>query len=267
MPETSNRQWRGNSPADVVEEIIALRDRFGVLDFQVEDLNPTVQHQRWEEICELLISRQAGIRFYFVSGTKAETLHIDKIPLFARAGCRYLSISPESGSKELMQIIGKKFNYQHGIDLVRACRTHGIRTQACFLVGHPDEQEHDFMSSLDYLKKIVRNGLDEVAVFVVASFAGSGLYARNEIMLQNQSALPSFSPKGRVGYGNLNRRRKALIRTFFVEKLKCGFDLWTQGVRALWGIPQTKMENLPRRIAYVYWVTIRLRISQTMSRD
>ncbi len=267
VPETSNRQWRGNSPADVVEEIIALRDRFGVLDFQVEDLNPTVQHQRWEEICELLISRQAGIRFYFVSGTKAETLHIDKIPLFARAGCRYLSISPESGSKELMQIIGKKFNYQHGIDLVRACRTHGIRTQACFLVGHPDEQEHDFMSSLDYLKKIVRNGLDEVAVFVVASFAGSGLYARNEIMLQNQSALPSFSPKGRVGYGNLDRRRKALIRTFFVEKLKCGFDLWTQGVRALWGIPQTKMENLPRRIAYVYWVTIRLRISQTMSRD
>ncbi len=123
------------------------------------------------------------------------------------------------------------------------------------------------MSSLDYLKKIVRNGLDEVAVFVVASFAGSGLYARNEIMLQNQSALPSFSPKGRVGYGNLDRRRKALIRTFFVEKLKCGFDLWTQGVRGLWGIPQTKMENLPRRIAYVYWVTIRLRISQTMSRD
>lgn len=267
VPETSNRQWCGNSPADVVDEMITLRNRFGVRDFQVEDLNPTVQHQRWEEICELLISRQVGIRFAFVSGTKAETLRIDKIPLFASAGCRYLSISPESGSEDLMKIIGKKFNYQHAIDLVRACRKHGIRTQACFLVGHPDEQERDIKCSLDYLKKMVRNGLDEVAIFVVAPFAGSKLYSRNEILLQNKSALPSFSPKGRVGYETLERRRKALIRTFFVEKLKCGLDLWAQGARALWGIPQTKMENLPRRIAYIYWVTTRLKISKMRGRD
>lgn len=267
VPETSNHQWCGNSPDDVVDEMIALRDRFGVRDFQVEDLNPTVQHQRWEEICELLIARQADIHFSFVSGTKAETIRIDKIPLFARAGCRYLSISPESGSKDLMKIIGKKFNYQHAIDLVRTCREHGIRTQACFLVGHPDEQERDIKHSLECLKKMVRNGLDEVAIFVVAPFSGSKLYARNEITLQNKRALPSFSPKGRVGYETLERRRKALIRAFFFEKLKCGFDLWIQGVRALWGIPQTKMENLPRRIVYIYWAITRLKASQMWGRD
>lgn len=260
VPETNNRQWRGNTPADVVDEMIALRDRFNVFDFQVEDLNPTVQHQRWEEICELLISRQAGIRFYFVSGTKAETLRLDKIPLFARAGCRYLSISPESGSNELMRSIGKKFNYQHGVDLVRACRSNGIRTQACFLVGHPDEKEDDFKCSLAYLKKMVRSGLDEVAVFVVAPFAGSGLYARNQIRLQDKRALPSFSPKGREDYETLERRRKSLIRAFFIEKLKRGFSLWAQGVRSLWGKPQTKMENLPYRIAYIYWAIVKLKV-------
>jgi len=267
VPETSNRQWCGNSPVDVVEEMITLRDRFGVRDFQVEDLNPTVKHQRWEEICELLIARKAGIRFSFVSGTKAETLRVEKIPLFARAGCRYLSISPETGSKDLLKIIGKKFNYQHAIDLVRNCRKHGIRTQACFLVGHPDEQEIDIKYSKEYLKKMIRNGLDEVAIFVVAPFAGSKLYARDEILLQNKSALPSFSPKGRLGYEALERRRKVLIRTFFVEKLKCGLDLWAQGMRALLGVPQTKMENLPRRIAYIYWAVARLKIFQIMERN
>lgn len=262
VPETSGRQWSGNAPTDVVDEIIALRDRFGVRDFQIEDLNPTVQHQRWEEICELLISRQAGIRFYFVSGTKAETVRIDKVPLYARAGCRYLSISPESGSKDLMRVIGKKFDFSHGVELVGSCRAHGIRTQACFLVGHPDEREVDIQRSLEYLKKMVRNGLDEVAVFVVAPFAGSSLYARGQIALENISALPSFSPRGRADYKAIERRRKALISAFFVEKLKNGFDLWAQGLRALRGVPQTKMENLPRRMAYIYWVTTRLRISQ-----
>ena len=257
VPETNNRRWRGNAPEHVVDEMIALRDKYGVRDFQIEDLNPTVQHQRWERICELLIERKANVRFYFVSGTKAETLHVDKILLFAKAGCRYVSISPESGSYALMKAIGKKFNQQHGIDLVSVCRQNGIRTQACFLVGHPEETEKDFALSRDYLVKLVKAGLDEVAIFVVAPFAGSSLFAKNTISLENKSALPSFSPKGRSDYATLERRRKVLIWAFFATKLARGVDLWMQGFRSVFGTPQTKMENLPRRVAYITWLLVR----------
>lgn len=257
VPETNNRRWRGNDPEHVVDEIIALRDKYGVCDFHIEDLNPTVQHQRWERICELLIERKANVRFYFVSGTKAETLHINKVPLFAKAGCRYVSISPESGSDTLMKTIGKKFNQQHGIDLISTCRKNGIRTQACFLVGHPMETEKDFALSREYLVKLVKSGLDEVAIFVVAPFAGSSLFAKNTISLENKSALPSFSPKGRSNYATLEHRRKALIRAFFVTKLTRGIDLWMQGFRSVFGTPQTKIENLPRRVAYITWLLVR----------
>ncbi len=266
VPETNNRRWRGNEPEQVVEEILALRDRFGIHDFQVEDLNPTVQHQRWEKICKLLIERKANVRFYFVSGTTAETLHIDKIPLFAKAGCRYISISPESGSNELMRVIGKKFNHQHGIELISACRSNGIRTQACLLVGHPDETEKDLEASNDYLSRMVKAGLDEVAVFVVATFAGSQLHARRDISLDDKTALISFSPKGRTDYKTLAGRRKMLIRTFFVQKLKRGFDLWLQGLRAIIGTPETKMENLPRRIVFTYWQALMLVVAQKLGR-
>lgn len=253
VPETNNRRWRGNAPEQVVEEILTLRDQFGVHDFQVEDLNPTVQHERWEKICELLIEREANIRFYFVSGTKAETLHINKIPLFAEAGCRYISISPESGSNELMQVIGKKFNHEHGIELIAACRANGIRTQACLLVGHPAETEKDFEASRAYLSRMVKAGLDEVAVFVVAPFAGSQLHAKSDISLNDKTVLISFSPKGRANYKTLEHRRKILIRTFFAQKLKKGLDMWLQGLRSIFGTPETKMENLPRRVAFIYW--------------
>jgi anaerobic magnesium-protoporphyrin IX monomethyl ester cyclase len=253
VPETNNRRWRGNTPEQVVDEVLALRDRHGVHDFQVEDLNPTVHHERWEKICELLIEREANIRFYFVSGTKAETLHINKIPLFAKAGCRYISISPESGSKELMQVIGKKFNYEHGIELIRACRANGIRTQACLLVGHPNETEKDFEASKNYIAYMVKAGLDEIAVFVVAPFAGSQLFAKSGISIHDKSALISFSPKGRANYKILELRRKVLIKTFFIEKLKKNLDIWIQGLRAIFGTPATKMENLPRRIVFIYW--------------
>ena len=264
VPETNNRRWRGNSSEQVVEEILTLRDQFGVHDFQVEDLNPTVQHERWEKICELLIERKANIRFYFVSGTKAETLRIDKIPLFAKAGCRYISISPESGSSELMQVIGKKFNHEHGIKLIAACRANGIRTQACLLVGHPDELEKDFEASMVYLSRMIKAGLDEVAVFVVAPFAGSRLHEKSNISLNDKTALISFSPKGRTNYETFERRRKMLIRTFFVQKLKCGLSLWSQGMRAIMGTPETKMENLPRRIVFIYWQVLMFVVAQKL---
>jgi len=266
VPETNNRCWRGNEPEQVVAEILVLRDLFGIHDFQVEDLNPTVQHQRWEKICELLIEHKANVRFYIVSGTKAETLHVDKIPLFAKAGCRYISISPESGSNELMQVIGKKFNHQHGMELIAACRANGIRTQACFLVGHPDETEKDIEASNDYLSRLVRAGLDEVAVFVVAPFAGSQLHARRGVSLDDKTAFISFSPKGRTHYKTLVLRRKKLIRTFFIQKLKHGFDLWLQGLRVIFGTPETKMENLPRRIVFIYWQVLMLVVAKKLGR-
>ncbi len=252
VPETNDRHWRGDDPVAVVDMLIGLRDRFGVHDFHVEDLNPTVRSERWTAICEELIRRRAGIRFYFVSGTKAETVRLDQVELLARAGCRFISISPESGSKAVMKTIGKPFNYDHGLRLVQACRRHGIRTQACFLVGHPAETEDDRAASLAYLRSMVRAGLDEAAIFIVAPFAGSRLYADQRIELRGALAsLPSFTPRGRADFGRVDAARRRMIRVFFAEKLRRGPDLWLQGIRAVLGRPQTKMENLPRRVLFV----------------
>ena len=251
VPGTNNRLWRGNSPEDVVNEIIFLRDKYQVFDFQVEDLNPTVQHQRWERICELLIEKNVGIRFYFVSGTKAETVHVDKVPLFAKAGCRYISISPESGSVELMKKIGKRFDQEHGLRLVRACHQNGIRTQACFLVGHPEETRQDFALTKNYLTQLLKSGLDETAIFIVSPFAGSRLHAQRKVEISDDKALKSFSPKGRSDFEEVSHRRRQLIRTFFLWKVLVRGDLFTQGVRGILGKPQTKMENLPWRFLFI----------------
>ncbi|MEK7382602.1 MAG: radical SAM protein [Elusimicrobiota bacterium] len=264
VPGTNGREWRANAAQDVVAEMIALRDRFGVRHFQVEDLNPTVQGERWDEICRSLLEKDAGIFFYFVSGTKAETVRIEQVPLLARAGCRYISISPESGSAQVLKAIGKRFDHDHGLALVKACREHGVRTQACFLVGHPAETEEDHRRSLEYLRALVQSGLDEVAVFVTASFAGSALFARGGIDLTDPAALPSFSPKGRKDFKTFDRRRREMIRAFFVEKLGRGADLWAKGVRAALGRPQTKMENLPRRVVFILWLILQLRLARLL---
>ncbi len=265
VPETNRIRWRSRSPDEVVGEMLALRDRFAVADFQIEDVNPTINDERWEEICRLLIQAKAGVRFAFVSGTKAETVKLAQVPLLAAAGCRYLSISPESGSRRVLRAMRKPFDHGHGLRLVEACGRHGISTQACFLVGHPAETEADHRLSVDYLTQMVRAGLDEVAVFVVAPLPGSELFRRGNITLASD-ALLSFSPRGREDWTVVARRRRELIRVFFVEKLKRGLPLWRQGLRSLAGVPRTKMENLPRRAAFVSWLIARHRLRRIFTR-
>jgi hypothetical protein len=264
IPETNERRWRGNTPDDVVDEFISLRDQFGVHDFQIEDVNPTVNSKRWCEIAELLIQRKAGIRYGFVSGTKAETVPLDELETWAASGCRFISISPESGSADVMRSIGKPFNFDYAEELVGRCRALNIRTQACFLVGHPSDTDTSHENSLAYVARLVRAGLDEIAVFVVASFAGSELYENTKLTENDGSALPSFSPKGREDYALLAGRRREMLRLFFREKLKRGGSLWMQGIRALLGHPETKMENLPRRVFFIWRLVLRHKLANAV---
>jgi hypothetical protein len=113
--------------------------------------------------------------------------------------------------------------------------------------------------SKKYLQQLLKAGLDEVAVFIVSPFAGSKLFSHNVITLEDKRSLPSFSPRGRSDYKILELRRKDLICTFFLGKLYHGIELWKQGLRALFGTPQTKMENLPKRIFYIKWLILKNR--------
>jgi len=264
VPTTNNRRWRDRSPEEVVEEIIYLRDRFQVRDFQIEDLNPSVHEKRWDKICHLLIEKEAGIRFYLVSGTKAETLKVEKVDLYAKAGCRFISISPESGSPQLMYIIGKRFNYNHGLKLIEACKCAGISTQACLIVGHPQETEQDHQQSCQYLEKLLLKGLDEVGIFIISPIAGSQIYKKQQIPIDSKKLL-SFSPKGRDNWDVLKKRRKELLFLFFKNKLLQGSPLWIQGVRALLGRPKTKMENLPLRVLFIYWLILSTKLKNRFS--
>jgi radical SAM superfamily enzyme YgiQ (UPF0313 family) len=46
IPETNDNKWRAKTPARVVEEFAYYQKKFGVNEFHIEDVNPTVQDNR-----------------------------------------------------------------------------------------------------------------------------------------------------------------------------------------------------------------------------
>ena len=245
IPTTTYRKWRGRSAKNVVDEIEYMKRRYDVSEFHLEDLNPTVNEKRTIKICEELINRDVKIKWKIVSGTKIESIKsLNTINLMAKSGCNYISISPESGSAKVMQLIDKPFDLDHGVKLIQRMSANKIKSQACFVLGFPGENDHDRILTEKMIKNLTRKGLDEVAIFIITPIPGSEIYDQYS-GYKSYSDL-NFSPTWRDDYNRLNKFRISLYRMFLFNKLFFfPLKIFKQLLNFVFCNFETKMEMVP----------------------
>ncbi len=217
VPATNGRKWRARTPENVVNEIIYMMDKFGVNEFHWEDLNPTAGEGRILEICRLIIEKGLTLRWKLASGSKIETMNIKTLDLMRQAGCNYISFSPETGSKKVLNLMNKAFNYEYALRMTKRMSKLKITTQACFVLGYPGEIESDLKETRCYLKKLIKAGIDEVAFFIMTPIPGTKTFGQLS-GYKDYSEL-TFSPAWRKDYKYLCGYRNKLYRCLFFGKL------------------------------------------------
>lgn len=216
---TLNPTWRGRSGKHVVDEMEYFYTKLGITDFHISDLDPTVQDSRTRELCQELIQRKLPLTWKVAQGTKIETIKSEEtLELMAKAGCTFMSFSPETGSPRLLKIMNKPFNHEYSLKMLRKMNSLGIRTQACFIAGVPGENAEDRKLSVDFVKKLVKNGVDEIAVTIFTPLPGAHL--ADAIKGFSHYSQLTHSPTWREDYGVVNRYRLKMYMTFFIHKLQ-----------------------------------------------
>lgn len=247
VPATNALTWRPRSAANVVDEMEQLSRRFGVREFHIEDLNPTIQDRRTRQICQEIIQRKLKVVWKLVAGTKVETMrNKETIDLMAQAGCRYISISPESGSPRMLKLIDKPFKADHAVKLIKRMHQVGIRSQACFVLGFPDEQDADREMTRTMVRDFTRVGVDEIALFIIAPVPGSKIFGT----MSGYTSLSelNFTPTWRADYAALNRFRLRLYLSFLLWKIRYHpLTVARQCLNFLARRFETKMEMVPYR--------------------
>lgn len=218
VPATNAFKWRPRSAENVVEELKINSKKYGVKEFHIEDLNPTVDKKRIVAVCKEIIKKKLKLSLKFAAGTKAETFDLETIDWMGRAGFSYISISPESGSMNVLKLMDKFFNHELSIKQVKRMHELGITSQACFVLGFPGETEKDLIITQSYIKKLVKAGLDEIALFIMTPVPGSKVYEKVALKNRKISEL-TFSPSWRKEYGYLSKWRTKLVMTFLITKL------------------------------------------------
>ncbi len=255
VPATNSQKWRARSAKSVVDEIEFLVKNFHVYEFHVEDLDPTILDGRVREICQEILSRNLKITWKLVAGTKVETLRDEEtIELMAEAGCRYISISPETGSPRVLKLMRKPFNLEHAVRIVKQMNKSGIRSQACFVLGYPGENDEDRVMTRALVHDLTRVGVDEIALFIVTPVPGSAIH--KEFSGYNSLSELNFSPTWRKDYQLLSRFRLRLYASFLFWKLIYHpLKLTQQPLNFLSRRFQTKMEMVPYRALVLRWLS------------
>ena len=253
VPATNNRRWRARSAQNVVEEIRLHGERFGVREFHLEDLNPTISDERIRELCRRMIEAGLEVTWKIAAGTKVESIRDEQsIDLMAHAGCRYISISPETGSERILKLIEKPFDLPHAVRLVKRMNEVGIFSQACFVLGFPGEEDADRQQTWALVHELTKVGVDEIALFIVTPVPGSAISP--QFTGYTSLSQLNFSPTWRPDYRALQAFRFRLYRQFLWWKLRYHPDkLARQPLNFLRRRYDTKMEMAPFRALQTFW--------------
>jgi anaerobic magnesium-protoporphyrin IX monomethyl ester cyclase len=212
-----NPKWRSRSAKHVVDEMEHFYRTLGVRDFHVSDLDPTVSDKRTREICLELIERNLPIVWKLAQGTKIETIKSDEtLELMAKAGCVFVSFSPESGSSRLLKIMNKPFDHEHAYRMAKKMHSLGIRMQAVFIGGVPGELPDDQEQSLAYAKRLIKAGVDEISLVIFHPLPGAVLSsAMNDFKHYSQC---TNAPTWRKDYLQLIAYRRRMYTALLTYK-------------------------------------------------
>lgn len=218
-PLMSGGRWTAKSPSRVLEEIEFYRSTLGVSDFHIQDENFATDRARAASICRALAELPRRVTFCFPSGVKMETLDEEMIRLLASAGCRYISLSPESGSSRVLSLMNKVADIERVPSLLEAASSAGIRTCAFMATGYPGETKEDRRLTAAYVRRLARAGADEVIMPIVTPFPATPAMSEPALQGFREYDELCFSPVWRPDYGSLNRYRNRVYLSFLIARI------------------------------------------------
>lgn len=166
-----NRQVRFRSPEHIVDEILYIRDRYGLIYFSLRDDTFTADRSRAVAFCRLLIERKAHILWNCQS--RVSGLDEELLVWMKRAGCECVQLGVESGSPRILDMLGKLIAPGDVEAAAMLIRKVGINLSVYLISDVPGETENDISQTIDLVRRIRP---DDGYVSPLAYYPGTRLF-------------------------------------------------------------------------------------------
>lgn len=185
-----NIRWR--SPENVFEEILHLKEQYGVGEIQFEDDSLTLNIKNLYKLCDLIAPLNLG--WNTVNGIRADyhgTKDGKQEQMFkkmAEAGCYQVCLGVETGNQELLDgLLSKNLNLKTIEPCVNAAKRAGLSVHLFLMVGFPGESVKQMENTITFAEKL---DVDSCSISIYSPLPGTPLYAyahENNFLVDNFS--------------------------------------------------------------------------------
>lgn len=145
---------RFHSPQYILNEIKLLKKEYGVDGIYFAEDMFLSNKQRTLGLCDLLKKEGLNKSIEWCAQLKVNVIDQFLLTQLKEAGCIQIEYGFESGSDRVLNLMNKKATVSANFEADSLTRESKIRYLANIIVGIPDENEEDYLGTIQFVKKI-----------------------------------------------------------------------------------------------------------------
>jgi magnesium-protoporphyrin IX monomethyl ester (oxidative) cyclase len=191
------RAFRARSPKSVADELVYLKENFGIKEFQIADDAFAANKKRAIEICQEIVKRDLNLPWSLPNGIRASSLNEEVVEWMKKAGLKYTGLGIESGSQKILDNIGKQQKLDDVRTAVKLLKKYKITTVGFFMFGLPGDTIETMKETVKFAKSL---DLDYCSISMTTPYPGTRLYDEVEekggkFLVKDQEDLFSLGSK------------------------------------------------------------------------
>ncbi|MFA6593816.1 MAG: radical SAM protein [Candidatus Buchananbacteria bacterium] len=154
----SGRLWRFRSVENIIEEIIAAKEKYQISSFELVDDNFTLDIDRALLFCRSLVDRQLNLIWGCPNGIRADRVNQELCKAMYESGCRHVALGIESGVPEIFDRIKKGEKLEDVAKAAKMLMESGIKVTGFFIVGLPGDSIKHTKQTVKFFNQLKLNG-------------------------------------------------------------------------------------------------------------
>lgn len=144
------RQYRAFPVERTVAEMVRLRDRYGLGEFEIIDDTFNLKLEHAKAAMAEIIAQKLNCALAFTNGLRADRMDDELLALMKTAGVYRIDYAIETASPRQQKLLHKNLDLVRAREVVEMTVKRGIVTGAYYMLGFPGETEAEMEATLEY---------------------------------------------------------------------------------------------------------------------
>lgn len=239
----SSKKWRARSPENIIAELKAVKEKYGITMFEILDDNFTLRVDRAKKFCRLLIESGMNLSWYCHNGIRADKLDLELAKLMKEAGCTSVALGVESGDPVIFDSIKKGEPLEAIVNAVNCIKAAGMRAVGYFIIGLPGDSLEGIKRTIKFQKSL---NLDYYMYGVLNPYPYTEVYdviKREGKMLMDIKDSSHFSTTLTIPFEMPGFSRNDMEKAYYLAKFQKLYDVLEEY--------EKKHKKKPERILYI----------------